>query len=125
MAVGRKGWRAYDGIHSAQADGRLDELQVTLELNRIIQKAMAPRRADRYQSMEDLAVDLSRLGRELESGSSPSYEDLAKTAAPRRRLRRLSVLIAGILVPVLIALGVWWFGFRPGKIKQVYFAVLY
>jgi hypothetical protein len=43
-----------------------------LELDRIIQKAIAPRRADHVQSMEDLAVDLSRLKRELESGSLPS-----------------------------------------------------
>jgi tetratricopeptide (TPR) repeat protein/predicted Ser/Thr protein kinase len=88
--------------------------QVPLELARIIQKAMAPRQRDRYQSMEDLAVDLSRLGRELESGSSPSYEDLAKTAVPSHRPQRLFVGIAGALALVVIALGVWWFGFRPG-----------
>jgi serine/threonine protein kinase/tetratricopeptide (TPR) repeat protein len=87
--------------------------QVPLELDRIIQKAMAPRRGDRYQSMEDLAVDLSRLGRELESGSSPSYEDLAKTAVPKHRPTRVLVGIAGALALIVIALGVWWFGFGP------------
>ena len=86
--------------------------QVPLELDRIIQKAMAPRRVDRYQSMEDLAVDLSRLGRELESGSSPSYEDLAKTAAPQLRPRRLLAGVVGALALVAVALGVWWFGFK-------------
>jgi tetratricopeptide (TPR) repeat protein/tRNA A-37 threonylcarbamoyl transferase component Bud32 len=87
--------------------------QVPLELDRIIGKAMAPRQRDRYQSMEDLAVDLNRLERELESGSSPSYEDLAKTAVPKRRQQRLLVGIAGVLALVVIALGVWWFNFRP------------
>ena len=88
--------------------------QVPLELDRIIQKAMASRRRDRYQSMEDLAVDLSRLGRELESGSSPSYEDLAKTVVPRRRPQRLLIGLAGAIALAVIALGVWWFELTPG-----------
>jgi serine/threonine protein kinase/tetratricopeptide (TPR) repeat protein len=93
--------------------------QVPLELDRIIQKAMAPRQRDRYQSMEDLAVDLSRLGRELESGSSPSYEDLAKTAVPKHRPQRLRVGIAGAFVLMAIAISVWWFGFRPsGRLDE-------
>ena len=43
--------------------------QVPLELDRIIQKAMAPRRRDRYQTVEDLAVDLKRLGSAVSDGS--------------------------------------------------------
>ncbi|MFQ5671381.1 MAG: protein kinase [Acidobacteriota bacterium] len=77
--------------------------QVPLELDRIVQKALAPNRPDRYQTMEDLAVDLKRLGRELETGSSPSYEDLKERMVPSRRRRWIgsamaaAVAIAGIL----------------------------
>ena len=83
-----------------------------LELDRIVRKALAARPSDRYQTMDDLAVDLKRLGRELESGSSPSYGDLAGLAAARSRRRLIVPPVAGALA--LLALGVWWFGFRGG-----------
>ncbi len=82
--------------------------QVPLELDRIIQKAMAPRRGDRYQDVEDLAVDLKRLGRELDSGSSPSYEDLARTSEqPPRKVAHAAVTSAALVV-LIVGLGLWW-----------------
>ncbi len=57
-----------------------------LELDRIIRKALAPARADRYQTMDDLAVDLKGLRKDLESEAAPTYDDLARPAARRPRL---------------------------------------
>jgi TolB-like protein/Tfp pilus assembly protein PilF len=87
--------------------------QVPLELDRIVQKAMAPRRGDRYQDVEDLAVDLKRLGRELESGSSPSYEALQGLTDQRvRRAPRWVVpTLLGLVVVAVLALAVFW----PGR----------
>ncbi len=64
---------------------------VPLDLHRIIEKTLAPRAAERYQTMDDLAVDLRRLGRDLESGSSPSYLDLERKGAPFRRGKALEL----------------------------------
>ena len=73
-----------------------------MELERIIDKALAPRRADRYQTTDDLAVDLKRLGRDLESGSAPSWGSLVVPASEKQRRPRLW---AGLGVLAVIALG--------------------
>ena len=92
--------------------------KVPLELDRIVQKALAARPGERYQTMEDLAVDMKRLGRDLESGSSPSYDDLKEALAParRRRLRR-AALAAALALGVTAVIG-WltrdrWSAARP------------
>ncbi len=77
--------------------------KVPLDLDRIIEKAMAPRPAERYQIVDDLAVDLRRLAKELESGSSPSYDDLKPTGTGRRMRWALAVL--AVLVFVALWLG--------------------
>ncbi len=56
--------------------------KIPLDLHRMIEKALSQRAADRYQHVDDLAVDLKRLARELESGSSPSYQDLNEETGP-------------------------------------------
>jgi tetratricopeptide (TPR) repeat protein/tRNA A-37 threonylcarbamoyl transferase component Bud32 len=90
-------------VHQAVAD-------VPLELDRIITKTLSARPGDRYQNTEDLAVDLKRLGRDLESGSSPSYEELARVVRPNRRWVGMAATV-GVLVVAAIA----WFGvFRSG-----------
>jgi len=82
--------------------------KVPVELHRIIEKAMARRPEDRYQGMGDMAVDLKRLARELESGSSPSYEELERLLRPGRRrwLRRGLWAAASLAVAVAAVLGV-------------------
>ena len=72
-----------------------------------IQKALARRRGDRYQSMDDLAVDLKRLGRELESGSSPSYEDLAKSYRPAGWNKQALAIGAAVMLLSVLAFGGW------------------
>ncbi len=79
-----------------------------LELNRIIQKALGRRPADRYQTMDDLGVDLRSLGRQLESGSSPSYEDMAKSLAPRSNRQWLIGISAGVVALLAFLLVGWW-----------------
>jgi serine/threonine protein kinase/tetratricopeptide (TPR) repeat protein len=58
--------------------------RVPLDLYRIIEKALARRPADRYQHTDDVVVDLRRLGRELETGSSPRYDEVVRFT--RRRI---------------------------------------
>lgn len=81
--------------------------KVPIELNRIVQKAIAPRAGDRYQTMEDLAVDLKRLERELETGSSPSYDDLKEKIGPGTSWPPIVRIIGVALVAVALGVGVW------------------
>lgn len=69
---------------------------IPLELHRIIEKALARRKEDRYQTMDDVVVDLRRLARDLDSGSSPSFQDLRAPKVRRQRARR-RILLAGAL----------------------------
>jgi tetratricopeptide (TPR) repeat protein/predicted Ser/Thr protein kinase len=90
--------------------------KVPLDLDRILQKALAPKPGDRYQTMEDLAVDLKRLGQDLDSGSSPSYEDLKAAPASRRRLGARAWILSGVLLlaAAAAAAAAWLAGWRPG-----------
>ena len=73
--------------------------KVPLDLERIIQKALAATKADRYQTMDDLAVDLKRLARDLESGSSPSFDELKDALRPgRHSWLRVTSGIVGLAV---------------------------
>jgi TolB-like protein/Tfp pilus assembly protein PilF len=79
--------------------------KLPLEMDRILQKALARRRSNRYQTMDDLAVDLKRLARELETGSSPSYEDVAAPRASGRRPRTLIAAVATMVVLLAMLFG--------------------
>ncbi len=73
--------------------------QVPVDLHRIVDKALARNPADRYQTADDLAVDLRRLIRDLDSGNAPSFEDLSRAIAPgrpRRWLWALPVAVAAV-----------------------------
>ena len=87
--------------------------QVPFELNRTIHKALSARPSERYQTMDDLAVDLNRLLQDLESGSSPAYAELA--ARPSGRPRRGLILAAGFLGVILLSAALLWTAtsFRP------------
>jgi eukaryotic-like serine/threonine-protein kinase len=74
--------------------------RVPFELDRTIQKALSARPSERYQTMDDMAVDLNRLLQDLESGSSPAYEQLAGRTS--RRVRRRLLVAAGLLAAVLL-----------------------
>src|ERR1700690_841442 len=77
------------------------------ELQRVIDKALEKDRGDRYQSANDLMIDLRRLKRQT-SGSSQST---GKIQAPPRRLgwlhsraiQALAVVVAGILAFLIVS----------------------
>ncbi len=87
--------------------------KLPLELERILQKALAARRANRYQSMDDLAVDLMLLDRALESGSAPSFEDL-----PPKPRRAFSLRSAAMGLLVIVALVTLAWVFWPSEVEQ-------
>jgi TolB-like protein/predicted Ser/Thr protein kinase/Flp pilus assembly protein TadD len=89
--------------------------KVPVDLHRVIEKALSRAPADRYQHMEDVAVDLRRLRKGLESGSSASYQDLHHAVPPRRRHAGRLALLGGAVVAVLVAAGVGLRMPRPGS----------
>ncbi len=92
--------------------------KVPLDLGRIIEKALARRATDRYQTMEDLAVDLRRLGRDLESGSSPSYEDLKGKRSAAQQKKHRAILLAALPLLVVLAALAWLKVARKGQTES-------
>jgi len=81
--------------------------KLPLDLDRIIVKAMGAARTERYQTMDDLAVDLKRLGRDLESGSSPSYDDLKIEGADAHRRAVWLRVLGVVLLASVVAVALW------------------
>ena len=76
--------------------------QVPARLDEVLEKCLDKDRRDRYQSCQDIAVDLRRLGREPESGPSRSYAGSQAAspaaAATRSATRRWMGWTAGALL---------------------------
>jgi len=90
--------------------------KVPLDLEKIIAKTLSPRRGDRYQNSEDLAVDLKRLGKDLESGSSPSYEELGRGVQPKRRWWVGAAALMAVAA-IAIVFGYWKFLPKAEKVS--------
>jgi len=101
--------------------------EVPPELDRIVGKCLEKEARDRYQHTEELAVDLRKLGRAVETGSSRAATPSGGIQAPRRPAgtepgpaRRKSpwlfALVAGASVVVAAAAGIllWDWLFDPG-----------
>ena len=88
----------------------LDSLdrEVAPELQRIADKCLAKRPADRYQNVRDLAVDLRAVRRRLDSGA----------VVPVQRNRR-RVIAAAILAAVLLAVGAGFYVARRASVVPV------
>ena len=87
--------------------------ELPLELDRIVGKALEKDREVRYQTASDLRADLERLKRDASSGRSavePVPSGVSRVAPMRRKYLRLG--IAGAIVALLVAAGVWFSG-RP------------
>jgi serine/threonine protein kinase/Tol biopolymer transport system component len=88
--------------------------EVPVELDRIVEKALEKDRKLRYQTAAELAVDLKRLKRQLDSGSSSatSYSSSAVASAPvfvsgsRRKIAAMGAVV------LIVALGLAYL-FRP------------
>jgi non-specific serine/threonine protein kinase len=89
--------------------------KVPVDLHRVIEKALARALTDRYQHMEDVAVDLRRLRKGLESGSSTPYQDLQHAVPPRRRQVGRLALLGGAVVALLVAAVAGLRVLRPGS----------
>jgi len=68
-------------------------------LRAILDKALEKAPADRYQTMQDLVVDLRRLARQ-----QPGSQSATSSAAERRRARVMSVVATGLAVALVAAL---------------------
>jgi TolB-like protein/Flp pilus assembly protein TadD len=71
---------------------------VPMELERIVEKTLAKNPGDRYQTMDDLAVDLKRLSRDLEAGRSLSYRDMLQDVGNRRTRWVRAGLVLGVVI---------------------------
>ena len=80
-------------------------LDAPAEMQRIVAKALAKAPEDRYQSAKDLAVDLKRLLRELDSGVTGSQP---VTRIGGLRARRSTIVVAIAVVAAIIAAIVLW-----------------
>ena len=101
--------------------------EVPAELERIVQKALAKDREQRYQNVRDLQIDLQSLRQESElsarlprSGLATRENQAARTSgiltAPRFSVRQLLV----VLPVVLLAVGaIWWFVTRGNQLETI------
>jgi tetratricopeptide (TPR) repeat protein/TolB-like protein len=87
--------------------------QVPVELERIVLKALSAKPAERYQTTDDLVVDLKQLQKELAAHSSPAYRDL-RVPASRPAGRRWMLLGALGAVALVVGAGALAYGRRAG-----------
>jgi non-specific serine/threonine protein kinase len=116
--------------------------QVPSQLQRVIHKALAKRRDDRYQDIKDLWVDLREIRRQWEADSAPEIATPGRVQ--RKRLSRrgwlyavgAAVLVLGLLASIYglyrgrtpvgsterLSMAVFWFENLSGSDEQDYFA---
>ena len=95
--------------------------RLPVELDWIIDKCLAKNPAERYQSMDDLMLDLATLEKKLSSprlsiqqtktgasGSTPPA--VAEPLAEVRKWKRLALAAAGVAAALAIAAGLAWYG---------------
>ena len=120
MATGRQ---AFSGNTSAMIfDAILNKMpaspvrlnpEMPIDLERIVNKALEKDRRLRYQSASELAVDLKRLQRELQSGRSSAGVAVATSAEPVSARRRLRWKWAAASAIALVLVGAISYLFRP------------
>jgi serine/threonine protein kinase/Tol biopolymer transport system component len=79
-----------------------------VELQRIVRKCLAKAPDERYQSMNELAIDLRQLPRDLASESSHPTQIMPLSGRHRRRRWVVAAIAAAALVITAIALNFLW-----------------
>jgi eukaryotic-like serine/threonine-protein kinase len=74
--------------------------EVPSRLEDLLGKCLEKDARSRYQSSQDLVVDLQRLRRDLESGSTRSYGEISETLAPARRWLRPAAFLGAAVIAV-------------------------
>jgi serine/threonine-protein kinase len=85
-------------LHTPAVPASRVNATVPSRLEEILGKCLEKDAAGRYQSSQDLVVDLQRLRRDLESKVPPSYGEIADTRTPARRGLRLALLVGVVLL---------------------------
>src|SRR5438876_12004080 len=85
--------------------------ELPLEMERIVNKALEKDRKLRCQSASEIAVDLRRLKREIDSGRTSAVAITAVTSVPVQPRSKLKLAAAGTAVLVLAGVLAWIF--RP------------
>lgn len=120
------GHRAFSGESSVDTMHRIIHAQPErlatyrpdspLELQRIVGKALEKDSDDRYQSVKDLAVDLRRLLRDIDSNSDfVTVSSGGHVAVQRQQLGRPWILVAGAAVVALVAVSATLWLLRGGE----------
>ncbi len=82
-------------------------IDLTADLQRVVDKCLEKDAANRYQGMKDLIVDLRAARRRLESGTQPTVAHAP--SSPARPGRRMKVVATGLaLVALAGAAAIWW-----------------
>jgi len=89
-------------------------IQAPPELQRILTRALAKDRAERYQNIKDLELDLRQVRRsmDLSSGGLPAISHEAPAARAKRPSLRLAAVI-GLLVILAALVVAWWMRHPP------------
>jgi tRNA A-37 threonylcarbamoyl transferase component Bud32 len=82
---------------------------VSLDTCLAVDRAMAHDPNQRFRSYNDLLSALETARQRLATGAPVTPASVARHAANRRR-EKMSLIVAGIMVLVAIAFGVWWVG---------------
>ena len=101
---------AYSVVHQEPESITALRVGVPVDLDRIVAKAMAKDRDERYQHVDEMIVDLRGLRKQIESGTSAivktavSQQTPERQPAPKpRRATTLSLAAAGLLILLAVA----------------------
>jgi eukaryotic-like serine/threonine-protein kinase len=108
-------------LHQKPAPPRSLNPAIPVELENIIGKAMEKDRGQRYQTATEIRTNLQQIKRETQSGGVKTVTRVAplrvvtKTfGGPSPWQKYLLLVMSGLLLTILAALGAWWFKHRAG-----------
>lgn len=98
----------YDAIlNRGPAPPRSLNPDLPVELEQVIGKALEKDRGNRYQSAQELSIDLRRLKRDSDSGTF-SFGEQVGTAPSRRAVKSVWLPAVVAALVIVAGLGLWW-----------------